>query len=222
VSDLVPSDLVPSDVAPTAVVPLDEQPTMLTSAPLYPALPEGPRVPPQVTSLAAAPEPGAAAVVPVPLPAAATELVSCPECGTTAMVTLNRRDSRDFCRNCDYPLFWTPSRVLTDRELDANDQALRRLPGTVGRATVASLICPHPNCGEPNPVTAQTCVRCGLPLHVVAPPPPPPVVYVPPPPAPVLAPEPEQRVAWWVWALIGVGLAITVVLVVLILTGHLG
>ena len=217
------------------VLPMDDQPTITTSTPLYPAgdglagdglagdglagdvpvrdVPVGDiAVVAHVTADIASAAPTAAA-----LPPAATELISCPECGTTAMVTLNRRDARDFCRNCDYPLFWTPSRVLTDANSGNNDQALRRLPGTVGRATVASLTCPH--CAEPNAVTAENCVRCGLPLRVVAapPPPPPPVVYVPPPP--VVEPVPEQHVAWWVWALIAFGLVVTVTLIVLIFTG---
>jgi hypothetical protein len=201
------------------LLPVDDQATITTSTPLYPAsgAPAGdiPAAEPSVADAPAAP-PALAAPVPVAQPPADTELISCPECGTTAMVTLNRRDARDFCRNCDYPLFWTPSRVVTDADSGSNDQALRRLPGTVGRATVASLTCPH--CAEPNAVTAENCVRCGLPLRLVAapPPPPPPVVYVPPPP--VVEPVPEQHVAWWVWALIAFGLVVTVTLIVLIFT----
>jgi hypothetical protein len=202
------------------LLPVDDQPTIATSTPLYPAsdvlagdIPAG-DIPAGVPAVADIPAAAPTAAAPAP---AATELISCPECGTTAMVTLNRRDAGDFCRNCDYPLFWTPSRVLTDADSGSNDQALRRLPGTVGRATVASLTCPH--CAEPNAVTAENCVRCGLPLRLVAapPPPPPPIVYVPPPP--VVEPVPEQHVAWWVWALIAFGLVVTVTLIVLIFTG---
>jgi hypothetical protein len=165
------------------------------------------------------------ASLPDPIPASgpppATETITCPECGSAAAVTLNRRDSSDFCRNCDYPLFWAPSKVLRDPSSTSHEESLRRLPGTVGRATIASLTCPH--CAEPNAVSAVTCVRCGLSLHVVAepPPPPPPPVYVPPPPTPVYV-EPERGVAWWVWALIGAAFVLTVVLVVLIATGTFG
>jgi hypothetical protein len=142
-----------------------------------------------------------------------TETVTCPECGTAAVVTLNRRESRDFCRTCDYPLFWTPSAVLRDTSTLTADDSLRRLPGTVGRATVASLRCPH--CSEPNTLTAVTCIRCGQPMHPVAEPPPPEPVYIAPPPLPEPEPEPEHHVAWWVWALLALGAAATIVLIVL-------
>jgi hypothetical protein len=153
-----------------------------------------------------------------PVPAPDAQLVTCPECGTTAMVSLSHREAADFCRTCDYPLFWTPSQVQYDRS-DGGAESLRRLPGTVGRATVASLACPH--CAEPNAVTAITCVRCGQLLHPVQPPPPPPEVYVPPPPTPMPV-EPEHSVPWWVWALIVIGLAALIVLVVLISTNTIG
>jgi hypothetical protein len=224
------------------LLPVDDQPTMTTSEPLYPPPVTALEPAPAREALAAAepahaepaygvpahaepaePAPAEPAVVPTVMaaavPAAATEVITCPECGTTAMVTLNRREARDFCRQCDYPLFWTASRVLDDRS-DPNDQALRRLPGTVGRATVASLTCPH--CSEPNAVSAQTCVRCGLPMKIVEAPPPPAPVYVAPPPAPVYVEEPEHGVPWWVWALIAIGLAATITLVVLILTHTIG
>src|SRR3954470_24504042 len=107
-------------------------------------------VPPAAGS--AAPAPATAGALPIPpppglapsaastvagMPPPSTEVITCPECGTSAQVTLNRRDSVDFCRTCDYPLFWTPSKVIRD-PADNNDESLRRLPGTVGRATVAS------------------------------------------------------------------------------------
>jgi hypothetical protein len=147
--------------------------------------------------------------------AAAVETVTCPACGTTASVAMNRRDATDFCAKCDYPLFWTPSNVVHGGPADTNDLALRRLPGTVGRATIASRDCPH--CAEPNTVTAQVCVRCHGPMFPVAEPEPIPVpVYVPPPP-PVYE-EPKPRVAWWVWALLYLVVAATVVVIVLIVT----
>jgi hypothetical protein len=150
---------------------------------------------------------------------AGVEVLSCPECGAMQQVSLSRRDASDFCRSCDYPLFWTPARVQRDRDDAGSDLSLRRLPGTVGRATIASLRCPH--CFEPNAVTAQTCVRCGLPM-VVAEQPPPPTVYVPPPPPPPVQLVPDKGVAWWVWALIGLAVTATVVLVALILTHAIG
>jgi hypothetical protein len=156
----------------------------------------------------------APAVVEVITPAA-TEVLTCPECGTTATVTVNRRDAADFCRKCDFPMFWTPSRVHYDNISSNARDTLRRLPGTVGRATVASLPCPH--CAEPNAVSAQVCVRCGLSMHPVEAPPPPQLVYVPPPPPEVYV-EPERRIPWWVWALLGTGIVALVTLVILVAT----
>lgn len=145
-----------------------------------------------------------------------SDLVSCPECGTSAMVTLNRRDAHDFCRNCDYPLFWTPNAIVRDGNGFTSGESLRRLPGTLGRATVAFTPCPH--CAEPNTITAVTCVRCHLPMVIVEALPEPVPVYVPPPPEP--EPEPEARgVPWWVWALLAAGAVITITLIVLALTG---
>jgi hypothetical protein len=154
----------------------------------------------------------------VVMPPPATETVTCPECGTIAQVTLNRRDSVDFCRTCDFPLFWTPSKVVRDAS-DTTDQSLRRLPGQAGRATVASMPCPF--CYEPNALSAETCIRCGKPMHPVEAPPPPQPVYIAPPPAPVVEP-PKQKVAWWVWALLAAGGAALIVLIVLIATGVIG
>jgi hypothetical protein len=191
-----------TDSAPTEVFPV-------TAAAPAPSLAPSPAPSP---APAAAPD---AAPQPAPQAAPSTELVTCPECGTSAVATLNRRDAADFCRTCDFPLFWTPSTVLRDPAADSAADALRRLPGTVGRATVAALPCPH--CSEPNQLSAQVCVRCGLSMHVEAPPPPPEPVYVPPPPAPVhAAPPPEPaRTPWWVWLLVGVLVAAGITLIVL-------
>jgi hypothetical protein len=148
------------------------------------------------------------------------EFVTCPECGTTATVNLRRRESADFCRNCDFPLFWTPSQVLLGHA-DLADDSLRRLPGTTGRAMTASAACPH--CAEPNPVMAETCVRCGRSMHVRAeapPPPPPPPVYVQPP-APVYV-EPKKRIPWWVWLVAGLLISTVVVLAILWANGTFG
>ena len=152
--------------------------------------------------------------------ASAPERIICPECGTAAVVTLNRRDSADFCRQCDFPLFWTPTAIVRDDAARLSDESLRRLPGTVGRVTVASIPCPH--CAEPNLLSAQTCVRCGLPMRVVAAAPEPEPVYVAPPPALEPEPEPDKRVPWWVWAAIAIIAGATIVLVILGATGTIG
>ncbi|HEY3737415.1 MAG TPA: hypothetical protein VGL26_08210 [Jatrophihabitans sp.] len=144
------------------------------------------------------------------------ELVTCPECGTTAMITLNRREAKDFCRNCDFPLFWTPSAIQREADGAAAAETLRRLPGTAGRATVASVQCPH--CAEPNAITALVCIRCGLSMVLQAAPPPLEPIYAPPP-VPVVVEEPNKPVPWWVWALIAAGFVITVTLIVLAVTG---
>lgn len=124
----------------------------------------------------------------------AEELVQCPECGSAAMVTLNQRAAADFCAQCDFPLFWTPSRVVRETDAHASSESLQRLPGTVGRTTVASLACPR--CAEQNPVTGVTCVRCGAPLHPEPAPPPAPAPE--PQPVPVAEPEPSRA---WIWVL---------------------
>lgn len=150
----------------------------------------------------------------VPPPATARDRVTCPECGAVQDVYLNRRDAGDFCHNCDFPLFWTPSEVVRDRGA-GDGESLRRLPGTVGRTTLASTPCPH--CAELNLVSAEVCIRCGQPMHPVAEAPPPPApVYIPPPP-PVVEPEPKRGVPWWVWA-IGAAVVVGVVLLILFLT----
>ena len=146
------------------------------------------------------------------------ESVTCPECGAPAVVTVNRRQAEDFCRHCDYPLFWTPSLVVLDAGGLGQD-SLRRLPGTTGRAMTASVPCPH--CAEPNPLSAVNCVRCGLSMHVQAPPPPPEPVYAPPPPPPAPAP-PEKHVPWWVWLLVGLLVAAAITVGILVGTGTIG
>ena len=150
----------------------------------------------------------------VPTPTAALdERTTCPECGTVAMVALTRRESDDFCRQCDYPLFWTPSKVQLDSGNTAGD-SLRRLPGTSGRVLVASVPCPH--CAEGNLLTAELCARCG---GLMDPPAPAPVVAAPPPP-PAPAPEPKKSIPWWVWALGGSTLLLLIALVVYFVTSR--
>lgn len=141
-------------------------------------------------------------------PQGARREVVCPECGTTATITVNRREAEDFCRRCDFPLFWTPAAIVLDTSSGPSSDALRRLPGTAGRVTVGKLDCPH--CRESNPVTESHCLRCQGDLHPVIAPPPAAPVALPPPPAPEPAPEPDPVTPWWVWA----GIALTVLLAI--------
>jgi hypothetical protein len=180
---------------------------------------------PEVTSAALAPSlhfaaqrvPDSSATMPIVyepptstaavLPPAKTEQVTCPECGRVSMVTLTRRESVDFCESCDYPLFWTPNKIMLDAS-GLYDDSLRRLPGTVGRVSITSFPCPH--CAEPNQVTAADCVRCGLPLQPVHFEPAPQPVYLPT----YAEPEPEpEGVPWWVYVLVATVIMATVVLV---------
>lgn len=141
------------------------------------------------------------------MPPAKTEQITCPECGRVSMVTLTRRESVDFCESCDYPLFWTPNRILLDSS-GLYDDSLRRLPGTVGRVSVTSFPCPH--CAEPNQVTAIDCVRCGLPLRPVHFEPRPEPVYLP---TYEPEPEPETGLPWWVYVLVATLIMATVVFI---------
>ena len=89
------------------------------------------------------------------------ELVTCPECGLAASVDLAKRSSDDFCRSCDFPLFWAKSSVIS--AFDAEQGAsLRRLPGTAGQAGRPGVDCP--TCGELNQTLAVNCIRCGGPM----------------------------------------------------------
>lgn len=125
--------------------------------------------------------------------------ITCPDCGASAMVELTRRDALDFCPRCDFPLFWARDQVVIGEPIDSNDDALRRLPGTLGRVVIASSPCPH--CNEPNLPTATLCVRCGLSLQASAPPSPPQPrqITLPEPPMEPLEDEPHR---WWIWLLV--------------------
>ena len=145
------------------------------------------------------------------------QTVTCPECGSAQSVNLNRRAATDFCRRCDFPLFWVQARTTRDWNAHSEREALRRLPGTGGSQRLASAACPH--CAELNYATAETCVRCGLSMHVAPPPRPVPAPYVPPPVfEPVI--EPESGVPWWVWVAVGTAL-VAIAVLVLFLTGVL-
>lgn len=125
--------------------------------------------------------------------------ITCPECSASAMVELTRRDALDFCARCDFPLFWARDQVVHSDPVDSNDDALRRLPGTLGRVVIASTPCPH--CNEPNLPTATLCVRCGLTMQAGP---------APAPPRPRPAPQPELSMEpledasnrWWIWLLV--------------------
>ncbi len=137
------------------------------------------------------------------------DLVTCPECGEMATVDAGRRNSQDFCRNCDFPLFWARSTVVLPSG-EETGASLRRLPGTVGRAATAALMCPH--CGEPNSPVAQNCVRCLLSLHPVE------VAAAPifiPQPDPVMLPVPIGRdyPLWWILLVSSCLLAIVLIVV---------
>ncbi len=144
----------------------------------------------------------------------AIELVTCPECGLAATVDLTRRNATDFCRNCDYPLFWARGTVIPPFG-DETSASLRRLPGTAGRAQRPSVPCP--TCGEPNLPNAEYCIRCSGPMVLVEAPAPEPI----PEPAPKPEPEwvepedeplPERN--WWL-----IGILCFCVLAILIIVG---
>jgi hypothetical protein len=115
------------------------------------------------------------------------------------MVELTRRDALDFCQRCDFPLFWARDQVVVSSPVDSNDDALRRLPGTLGRVVIASVPCPH--CNEPNLPTATLCERCGLGMQASPPPPPPRPVLVPLP-EPPMEPLEDEPHHWWLWLLV--------------------
>jgi len=136
--------------------------------------------------------------------------VVCPECGTRAPVTLNRRDAVDFCAKCDFPLFWTPTEISRGSGEGGGD-SLRRLPGTAGRQTVASVPCP--SCAEANPLGTDTCLRCGGPMVIVPLPEPEPI------PEPVAEPVvvPEKRPFPWYWLVVAIATLVALVALVVVL-----
>lgn len=140
--------------------------------------------------------------------------VTCPECGTVTELPAIRRAADEFCRHCDYPLFWTPTAVPAAVGAGSADSTLRRLPGAGGRQRIGSKVCP--DCGELNPLSGVTCLRCGGDLD---PRPPVPVVELPPPaPEPEPAPEPlpEPGTPWWWWAVLVAVLTAAVVAAIVI------
>jgi hypothetical protein len=207
-----PAALPRAEPSPDGLLPDESPPTGLSSAELmseqqliarrYPAGPaESTAVLPAIPAASVTPDP--------PDPSAASARVvsaqhhpvsiTCPECSAAAMVELTRRDALDFCPRCDFPLFWARDQVVFSDPIDSNDDALRRLPGTLGRVVIASVPCPH--CNEPNLPTATLCVRCGLSMQASAAPPPPPPRPVPLP-EPPMAPLEDETSRWWIWLLV--------------------
>jgi hypothetical protein len=118
--------------------------------------------------------------------------ITCPSCGTISHFEQLRREAEEFCRICDYPLFWARSTEFGFGNGEGSSgESLRRLPGTAGRAVAAAIACPV--CTEPNPIANSICIRCGSelrPAPVVEP-----IVVIPPPPPP--PPEPEPKKNYW-------------------------
>jgi hypothetical protein len=135
---------------------------------------------------------------------------TCPNCGTVGAVDYARRDAAGFCPACDFPLFWSKDRVVPMSSDGPAPGALRRLPGTVGREALASMLCPE--CDEPNPATGERCVRCDALLRPVALEPEPVLVFEPEP-EPEVEPEPER--SWWPFIVAGV-LAVVALAILLI------
>lgn len=134
---------------------------------------------------------------------------TCPNCGHTGHVDFARREAAGFCGTCDFPLFWSRDRVVLPSNGAQDESGLRRLPGTAGRAALASLLCP--SCREPNPATGVNCMRCGSLLHPVAPEP---VVVVV---APEPEPEPVVDQRSWMPYIIAGALALVALVAVLVL-----
>jgi hypothetical protein len=139
---------------------------------------------------------------PVPVPAAPLGVVAdvlvqvvCPSCQRAAEVNASRRNAEDFCRTCDYPLFWAVRNAADSPRPGGADTGLRRLPGTAGFASLAFVPCP--SCTEPNAPRAVRCVRCNAEMHPAAVVAPAPVVEPPAPEEVVVAPPGHN---WWLLA----------------------
>lgn len=135
--------------------------------------------------------------------------VTCPTCGTAARVNATRRDADGFCAVCDHPLFWAVERLVRSTPADGGDTGLRRLPGTAGRAVLATVDCW--SCDEPNAPSNTHCGRCSALLDRG----PAPVVVASPAPTVALAvvePEPDRF-----WVVLAVFCGLGVLLLVLLL-----
>lgn len=139
--------------------------------------------------------------------------LTCPECGELSERDEVTRSAECFCGACDYPLFWAPAaQALVPGSARVSDEALRRLPGVAGHH--ARVTRPCPGCGEQNPPTAATCLRCNA---LMDPPQPEPVVLTPVAPPPVVAPTPvpPRRRPVWFWPTLVVSLILVTVLILL-------
>jgi hypothetical protein len=196
-----PDGLVPDEAPPTGLsqAELATEQTLITRR--YPAgVAEHTTVLPAIPAASITPEPPNPSAGPSRIAGVQSHpvAITCPECSASAMVDPTRRDALDFCQRCDFPLFWARDQLVFSQPMDSSDDALRRLPGTLGRVVIASLPCPH--CNEPNLPTATVCVRCGLSMQADAAP-------APPRPQPVPLPEPlapleDEPHRWWIWLLV--------------------
>lgn len=144
-----------------------------------------------------------------------TSEITCPSCGTVSHLQELARDAGAFCRACDYPLFWArPPRQDGEGAGDGGD-GLRRLPGTGGLVSLATVDCPE--CTEPNQVVASICIRCGAQLRPSAPTTVLPAVE-PEPPAEEPGPEPPEERVIWPWVVLAVLAVAAVVALVLLAT----
>jgi len=144
--------------------------------------------------------------------------IACPSCGTSTPLDHPRPEANQFCRECDYPLFWARTTdFAVTAPSEGNGEGLRRLPGIAGLQDQASMSCPNKVCREPNPVAEEFCVRCGTQLHPVTS-----VVIealpeqsfpkpLPPPPPP---PEPVKPSPWPL-VVLAVAIAISILIIVL-------
>ncbi len=133
--------------------------------------------------------------------------ITCPDCGNATMYESMRRGADEFCPHCDFPLFWVRTDIPNGSLGELVDATRRRLPGTGGRTTIGTRVCPE--CAELNRLSATHCLRCGADLD-------------PPPPAPEPEPEPEVVVVvpplpppvrqplWPLWVAVLGGLALFV------------
>ncbi|MCU1375300.1 MAG: hypothetical protein JWO68_2586 [Actinomycetia bacterium] len=146
-----------------------------------------------------------------------TATIMCPSCGTATELDRLSRTADEFCKKCDYPLFWAPvpTTLATLGGEETAETTLRRLPGAGGRRAVASVPCP--TCAELNAPTSLVCHRCNGPMVLVEPEPEPepePELEPMPAPEPITIPD-ERSNAWW-WVALAVGLVLVTVLVVLL------
>jgi len=144
--------------------------------------------------------------------------LTCPGCGSQVEVEQFAKSSEEFCRTCDYPLFWaTPPKEFTfDPDASNADTTLRRLPGAGGKQAIATAACP--TCMELNPLDAEWCLRCGGPMVIVVEDP---VEELEPEPEVEPEPEPEMfeepDYDWRPWALLVVlGLIAVTILIFLL------